>query len=286
MLGGFSEPPVAIMVTVLALGIAAVWYWGDTGLRRAAFPILGWAFIGSFLALLTLALAPANSIRLKEATPGLFDLVYLTFRYPFDFIVDIIKSSPLPTAVSIILPGLLFHIQSRENESLVVSRRVQLLIFLIAGLVIGYLLIAASFAPSVYGQSYPVARARFAGRVILTGMFMTSGVVMGILSAGVAKTANLRLVFAMAFLIVSFYPLRTSWRVSAKIPIFRQYAEAWDRRDAQIRAMQARGERDLVVPFLPEEPMQDLGDQREFRLNICASRIYGVNSILAIGMDQ
>jgi len=82
-------------------------------------------------------------------------------------------------------------------------------------------------------------------------------------------------------LALSFYPLRSAPRLFAEIPTYRQYAEKWDQRDAQMRAMKAQGIQDLVVPFLSEEVTQDLGDTRNFRLNRCASLLYGVNSVLA-----
>jgi hypothetical protein len=75
--------------------------------------------------------------------------------------------------------------------------------------------------------------------------------------------------------------LRVYPRVLAEFPAYRQYAQKWDLRDAQIRALQAEGIKDLTVPFLAEEVTQDLGDQREFWLNRCASILYGVDSILA-----
>ena len=50
--------------------------------------------------------------------------------------------------------------------------------------------------------------------------------------------------------------------------------------------MKAQGERDLVVRFLSEERLQDLGDRTGFRLNRCASALYGVDSILAVPMDK
>ncbi len=282
VLGGFSEPPVAILITLLSLAITAVGWWGwsgNTHYRRSALAILPWALTGALLALVTLALAPANSMRLG-ATPSLAALISKTMILPFGFITDTFKSFPIPTLVSMLLSGLLFYLQY-AGRSQVLSRetRVRLGVLLVAVLLIGYLLIAASFAPSIYGQSYPGGRARFAGRVILTGMLMLEGALLGILlthgKLGFPQFA------IIALLILSFYPLRSTPRLLAEIPTYRQYAEKWDRRDAQMRAWKAEGVQDLIVPFLPEEVIQDLGDHRGFWLNRCASILYGVDSILA-----
>jgi hypothetical protein len=82
---------------------------------------------------------------------------------------------------------------------------------------------------------------------------------------------------------LTLYPLRTASRLVAELPVYRQRAAAWDARDAIIRDLQASGERDLTVPFLSTELLQDLGDHSEFRLNRCASILYDVNSIQAHG---
>jgi hypothetical protein len=50
--------------------------------------------------------------------------------------------------------------------------------------------------------------------------------------------------------------------------------------------MKAEGDQDLVVRFLRKEKTQDLGDHADFRLNRCAATLYGVNSIVAMPMDN
>lgn len=279
VLGGFSEPPVAIMITVLVLTIFAVWWWsGNTRYRRSALAVLPWALTGALLALAALALAPANSMRLREETPGLIILISRTMSLPFGFIVDTFKAFPIPMSVAIILSGLLFHLQYAQ-QALARAARVRLGILFVVVLLIGYLLIAASFAPSIYGQFYPAARARFAGMVLLICMCMLDGAILGVLLTNIKpKFAQLAM---LVLLVLSFYPLRAASRVAAEIPTYRQYAEKWDRRDAQMRAWQAAGVQDLVVPFLNEEVTQDLGDTIDFRLNRCAALLYGVNSVLA-----
>jgi hypothetical protein len=280
VLGGFSEPPVAIMITLLFLTIMAVWWWGkNMPYRRSALAILPWALAGALLALATLALAPANSIRLG-ATPSLSVLISKTLTLPFWFIVDTIRAFPIPTLVVIFLSGLLFHLQyARQPQALSKEARVRLGVLLVAVLLIGYLLIAASFAPSIYGQSYPAGRARFAGMVLFICMLMLSGAIVGVLLTHIKLRYTQLAMFAL--LLLSFYPLRSAPRLLAEIPTYQKYAEKWDRRDAQMRALKAQGVQDLVVPFLIEEVTQDLGDTRDFRLNRCASLLYGVNSVLA-----
>jgi len=82
------------------------------------------------------------------------------------------------------------------------------------------------------------------------------------------------------------YPLRGAWRTSIEVPVFQQRADAWDLRESEIRALKDQGVQDLVVRFLPDEGIQDLGDHTGFRLNRCAAIIYGVNSIVAVPMQD
>ena len=156
-------------------------------------------------------------------------------------------------------------------------------------LVLAYLLIAASFAPSVYGQSYPVPRARFAARVIMTTALLAEGALLGVLAGQVQiksfPAAVLRNLATLILVLLSLYPLRTAWRMFGEIPAYRQSAVVWDAREVEILAMKAEGQRDLVVRFLPEVPVQDLGDHKGYRLNRCAAALYGVNSIVAVPME-
>ena len=288
IVGGFSEPPLTMLITVLVLGLAAVLVWDHSPARRARLNILSWTLAGSILALLILALAPANSIRLGTPPPGLVELVFKTFKFPMEFIVDIFRSMPLTTLLSFLLPAILFYVHySRQDQIIASSHSKWILpaIFVIS--ILSYLLIAASFAPSVYGQSYPVPRARFSGRVVLTCALMVNGALIGMLAAQIRTKRTLAVVLSsmamLGLILLSLYPFRTASRLVADIPTYRQRAANWDARDAIIRDLEASGERDLTVPFLSTEILQDIGDHSEFRLNRCASILYNVNSIQAHG---
>jgi hypothetical protein len=157
-------------------------------------------------------------------------------------------------------------------------------------LLLAYLCIAATFAPSVYGQSYPVPRARFAARVLMTTALMADGALIGILTAQVSvkmlQPAVIRNAAILLLAILALYPLRTAWRTFGDIPEYQQRAAAWDAREAEILAMKAEGQKDLVIRFLPEVPIQDLGDHKGYRLNRCAAALYGVNTIVAVPMGD
>lgn len=289
--GGLSEPPTAVVVTILSLAALVVWRWGELRTRRSALILLLWSLAGALLALLMMAFAPANSLRLQTAPPGFFELVSRILIHPLEFIMDTLRTLPTPTLMSITIPAGLFFVKFRDcAQNFSREARSRLILLMIAVLLLAYLLIAASFAPSVYGQSYPIARARFAGRVLMTGAFVIDGALLGILGASLRlklyQSPYLQRLALLALVFLMLYPLRGVWRVSTEIPAYQQRAAAWDLRDSEIRALGEEGVRDLVVRFLPDEQIQELGDHTGFRLNRCASLIYGVDSIVAVPMDE
>lgn len=291
IIGGFSEPPTTLLISALAVALLAVWRWVKTPARRSTLLILSWTLAGAVGSLIVLALAPANSMRLGETESNMFLLMWNIFLSTFQFAVDSARTLLLPALFNIVIPGWLFYVRyagSDANYSHNNSKSIALLIPLV--LFIGYVLIAASFAPSVYGQSFPAARARFAGVVLLSCTFMVTGALMGILVAGSGMMLRRSPLFQTSviilFVIISLYPLRTAWRIAADIPAYQQRAAAWDERDKQIRELKADGAQDLTLPFLPNDAVQDLGDRREFWINRCASTIYGVNSILVLPMED
>jgi hypothetical protein len=202
-----------------------------------------------------------------------------------------LRTLPTPTLISIAVPAVLFYVKyinSPQELSREERKRLGLLMLIV--LALAYLFIAASFAPSVYGQSYPVPRARFTARVVMTVALMTEGALIGILVARVRVSSVrpdvLRNAAIVALAILALYPLRTLWRTLEDVPVYQQRAAVWDAREADILAMKAQGQQDLVVRFLSEAPIQDLGDHRGYRLNRCAAALYGVNSIVAVPMDD
>lgn len=285
VIGGLSEPPTAWMVTVLGLAICAAWCWSDVRRRRSVLTVLSWSLLGALTALIVMAVAPANSLRMQTAPPGLIELVGRIVSYPIYFIVDTLRTLPVPTLVSIMLPAIFFYIKyihSSQDLSPAARNRLGLLLILVP--LCAYLFVASSFAPSAYGQSYPAARARFTGRVLLTAAFIMEGALLGVLAAGIKffQSVYLRGFAIFALTVLTLYPLRTAWRLSSEIPVYQQRAAAWDARETQIRAQKAEGIRDVAVPFLRTEQIQDLGDNVNFRLNRCAAILYGVDSMYAI----
>jgi hypothetical protein len=291
VIGGLSEPPTALMITILGLATLAAWWLSDARYRRSVLMLLAGSLLGALMALIIMAVAPANALRTQTATPGLMELVSRIIYYPLYFIVDTVRAYPIPTLASVIVPALLFYVKySYGARDLSQEARNRLGILMIVVLLLTYLFIAAGFAPSAYGQSYPVPRARFIGRVLMTAALITEGALLGTLASqlrsNLFQSAALHAFATFVMIILMLYPLRAAWRMFGEIPVYQQRAAAWDARESEIKTLKAEGEKDLVVRFLSEERMQDLGDHKGFRLNRCAATLYGVNSIVAVPMHD
>jgi len=291
MIGGLSEPPTALMIAALFLAIVAAWWWGDARRRRSVLKLFVWSLLGALVALVVMAVAPANSLRTQTATPGLTELVSRIVYYPSYFIVDTLRTFPVPTLFAIVVPAMLFYVKyAYASQNLSREARNRLGILMMTVLLLTYVFIAAGFAPSAYGQSYPVPRARFIGRVLMTAVLIMEGALLGTLASQLrtsfSQSAFLHGFATFTLIILMLYPLRTAWRMLGEIPVYQERAAAWDARESEIKAMKAEGEKDLVVRFLSSERLQDLGDHKGFRLNRCAASLYGVDSIVAVPMKD
>jgi hypothetical protein len=279
------------MITILGLATVAAWWWSKARYRRSVLMLLAWSLLGALTALIIMAAAPANALRTQTATPGLIELVSRIIYYPLFFILDTLRAYPIPTLASVIVSALLFYVKYRYGaRDLSQEARNRLGILMIIVLLLTYLFIAAGFAPSAYGQSYPVPRARFIGRVLMTTAFITEGALLGVLFSQIKsnffQSTAFHGVATLVLIVLMLYPLRTAWRMAGEIPVYRERAAAWDAREIEIKAMKADGQTDLVVRFLSKERLQDLGDHKGFRLNRCAAALYGVNTIVAVPMHN
>src|SRR5688572_22675541 len=65
VIGGFSEPPTALMITILGLAIIVAWRWSQVRRRRSILILLSCSLAGAMTAMLVMGLAPANSLRMQ-----------------------------------------------------------------------------------------------------------------------------------------------------------------------------------------------------------------------------
>lgn len=288
--GGFSEPPAIMLIVACLLALVAVWIWDKGSTRLSALTLLAWTLSGGLLALAVMFFSPANSFRLGTPPPPIPTLIFRTLFESIQFIRDSLVTLPLATLVSIAIPALLLYSIFASAPTL--SARQKRLLFIIISVtpVLMYIMVAVSFAPSIYGQSYPVERARFAGRLMVIAAAILEGGCLGVLLAqwNYARLQSVFMNFALVLFVFSaLYPLRAGWSIlQANLSSYRQWSSAWDTRQAQVFAAKAKGDKDLVVFQLPAlEYIKEIDTRPRFWVNRCAAAFYGVNSIRAVPYD-
>jgi len=289
IIGGFSEPPVTVMVVGCGLSLFYIWYFVKHEDRRPAFHLLAWIFSGALSALLVMAVSPAIA-HLRGDTPSFSMWVFRTTQYTYLFLIDTFKTLPIPTALSFGVPALFFYTLyfNKENKQEISQQRwkINFYIMLIAPFILA-LLIAAGFSPSAYGQSFPVARARFFAHYLLSATLILEGAFLGAwLSQLKFPVFHSKYSFgASIFILVvlAFYPLRAGLQVLQNVPAYRERELLWDKRDAIIRDLKAQGETDLVIiQFDGVDGTKELDVSAKHWANGCAAQYYDVHSIRAI----
>ncbi len=286
IVAGFSEPPVATLVTSLPLIMLAAWLWGKTPFKKRILTLLAWTFAGAFLGLMVMVFSPANANLVRDATPGVMKILGNSFLFSYLFIVDSIKGFPIPSLVSMLIPALLIWLyrQTRVSENSQLQKRlIWIIIFSIP--IIMWILIAAGFSPSVYGQGFPVARMRFLARSIMTAAIMLEGAMLGLSAQGIQfkSKSNLGQWIAAILIVITgiIYPLRAAAKVyENNYNRYRTHAEIWDQRDTQIRQAVEQGATDLVV--IQIDDMDGVLEYKESNwVNRCAAEFYGLHTISA-----
>jgi hypothetical protein len=286
MIGGFSEPPVTVMALGSGLVLVYIWFFVKNKRRRTLLSLTASVFAGAVSALIVMAVSPA-ALNLGRNTPSFVEWIYRTTQYTYLFLIDTIKSLPLPLLLSVVLPAALTFVIYREKEHPnIINARVSRNIALALPFIL-ILLIAAGFSTSAYGQSYPVARARFFAHYLITITLVFEGVLLGMwLSQAKWKflsTVRNEYIAMLILLILAVYPFRAGLQVIQEVPDYRERAEEWDARETQINTLIAQGETDLtIVQFDGVDGVKELDSFASHWVNVCAAKFYEVNSIRAI----
>ena len=283
IIGGFSEPPVTVMVTSSALMISYVWFFVKNDSRKPWLLLSGSMFMGAVSALAVMAASPAVS-KLGADAPSFTEWIQRTVEYTYFFQIDTVKTLPIPVLFSVLCPALFVFLTVRQKEDFQLRASLK---FAIALPVILFILIAAGFSTSAYGQSFPVERARFFAHYLMTITFVLEGALLGIwlsqiklrlLNAATFEYAAMLLLFIMAA-----YPCRAVLQALQDVPEYRTRAQEWDRRDAHIYALREHGQTDLVIPqFGGIYDVKELDNLPTHWVNRCAADYYEVNSISAV----
>lgn len=288
IVGGFSEPPVAIMIVGTGLGLVYIWFFEKDKARRLALLLLtGSVFAGAILALVTMVFSPALT-DLKRELPSFVQLIQRTGQYTYHFLLDTLKTLPLPLLFNIAAPTFIAFVMYREDQNAgVLSNARTSLKVAIALPILLVILIAAGFSTSAYGQSYPAERARFFAHALMTITLAVEGFLAGVWIARVnwkfAGSVRFEYAALLVLLVMVVYPFRAIFQILQSVPEYSARAQAWDRRDAHIYELIAHDQTNLIVPqFDGIYGVKELDNLPTHWVNRCAAAYYGVNSISAV----
>ena len=287
IIAGFSEPPAATMVTGLLLILAMLWFRGRTVHNHHQLVLFACALTGALAGLVVMFISPAVTQVTETRGVNILSILGKSFHYSYLFVIDSLKTAPLPLFISAFLPLALVWLQRQVGVVTLPSwqrRSIWLMIAVVPFLCL--LLIAAGFAPSVYGQGYPIERMRFMARTFLIAALMLEGALLGWLLgevyleyADAAQWAVLVLLMGAAVV----YPLRAAVNVyQSNGPVYRAYANQWDARDAEIQALTKQGATDITIEQL--DTIYGVNEYKENPtdwINRCAAEFYGLKTIRA-----
>lgn len=282
VLTGFSEPPAATFVTAFFLLLIAIWLWNKRVNRNRLLALTGFVFVGVLAGFLTLLFSPAVTKVASEKTPDMILILFNSFKYALLFMRDSFLSIPLPLFITFLLPFLLlWSLKDLGMVSLVQNSRLPLWMVILPLLI--WLLIAAGFSPSVFGQGFPVERMRFLARTLMIVMLILEGVWLGLYVPDFKFNRTIGVwVSLVLFAVISVvYPVRTALSlVRISIPEYHGRAKLWDLRDAYIHRHIAQGEIELFIPgFGGVDGVKELDSNPAHWINACAANFYHVSSI-------
>lgn len=282
VLAGFSEPPAATLVTVFSLLFFVVWMWDKSTNRNRLLALTGFTFIGVFAGFLTLLFSPAVTSVAREKSPDVILILFTSFTYALHFTRDAFIRVPLPLLISFLIPfSLAWALKQSGILTVTETRRLPVLMIVLPFLI--WLLIAAGFSPSVFGQGFPVERMRFLAQTLLIVMLMLEGLWLGLILPEFKFNRTIGTWAALAlFTVISVaYPLRTAINLSQNsIPEYRERAELWDLRNEFVHRHIAQGETDLFIPgFGGIYGVKELDSNPAHWINACAANFYHVSSV-------
>lgn len=268
--------------------VALVMLWLINRYKKQHFSVnaMFYALAGSALAMIVMAVSPANAYRMEVMPPpaNLGEFIYYTLRYSYDFVWDSIKTQPLPNLV-FIMGSLALSLAVIPAAGLKLFTKNALKGILVV-LVITFGLIVFSFSPSIFaGTNYPAPRALAAGRFtfllgLMAAAFLAGFVVRDLfprLTAGSWAAA-----IAAILILVSLYTVRTYRIPIAEGQDLAARADLWDKQDEQIKAAKLAGVMDVVIQqYDVVLSLNSLLEDPDYWVNKSAAAYYGVNSIAA-----
>lgn len=281
--GGFSEAGTTVMVSSLAIYVAAAAFFAYRHKSAWATKSLFAAIVALIFALVAMAMlifAPTTQIRKgRYGDPAsLPQLTQLVFNFTYAFFVAAIKNYQYLVLFGISsLLGIVWHISSGRSAK-------PLYTFIIAGLifVLATIFVAASLTPSAYiEKGIPAARTMIIPRFIVVSAFVAAGWFSGVTLRELFKSRWLEPVALGLLLVAYLYPIHSLNITAQKIQVYSQRTELWDIRNDVILTAIQNGEERVDAVAIDGQPVGgirdfDPPDKKGFWITRCAMDYYGI----------
>ena len=287
---GFSEAGGAFFFTGLAILLLLI-YWQKTFLAKnnlkELISSIGLGLLSSLCALVLMILSPANTPRQNSySEPSSFiETITLSIKFGINFIIDSLKSYPLPHLIFFILIFSASFLVYKQN-----NHRAKSLIFMVKKLlfvlVISTSLTIALHAPSSYIEGNPPAdRTLIISRwIVLLGLSALAWVIAEYMAA-LLKSNVFNIVMLLFLVLSNLYILRAIYQTyDYHQPRFEKIASVWDERDESIRSEKEDGVEIIHVKAIDSQFLG--GGVLEWYpepnwVNMCAADYYQVKEIRA-----
>jgi hypothetical protein len=286
-IGGLSETLGVLHIAIISLAILCVYFFDKSARRSHALTMLIALLIGALIAIVVMFLAPANALRINDenGSPSLMTVLVRNLGFSLLFLRISFTTLPIPLTGLLAISGLISYLFFLDREKGKLDKRFYWVFLLIP--LLTYALVFASFAPSAYGQSYPVERVRFPAHFMLTITLSAFGICAGYVLSYVKLPAFTRYIAVALAVIALLYPFWMMRQPLATYEFRRLFALRWDEREHMIYQYKAEGQADLVIPALDGyEGTKELDVRPFFWVNQCAAQVYGVHTITAISVEE
>jgi hypothetical protein len=295
--GGFSDTYVVLQSCGLILSIVAISILAEKEFKSRIKPFLIAGLVRSLVALIIVAAAPGNSVRMTffPRQFGAWGILRVTLWYSAGFIAKLVLTRPITFLLMLVLPFLVVLRDLNHRHEPTGNRQLYIRLLLLIPAVVLVLIICCT-GPGVYALSVMIPeRAR-----ILLSLIVVCGTVIwscfaGKYVAGKLSTVSykakhaLSLGASVALLILTLCPLLSFFSIFGLREKARSFAADWDTQDSQLKIAKQTGTSDVTVPQIGDfqsrlnKGASDLHLRTDpaFWINRATATYYGLTSVRA-----
>jgi hypothetical protein len=275
--GGLGETFVVAQIAFL-LFVVCMHILKQLNRPRADLIIVLSSLAGSVCSLIVIVLAPGNAIRLgaSPSAPNLLELISISVQSYAAFIGGFLSD---PSKIAGIVGAMLAVMWIGGHYTSLAFAKDQLVFgFGLGGIAISFI----CFPPGVYGYfESPPTRT-----MMIPVFFFVAGVLCASFLFGVLSTRYDRVwqqagfLILLALLIFGFSAVTTSWRLYQARNIYIDFAEKWDRVDAQILEAKTNKLESVNIPDLSGWAALEIPtDNAKYWPTVCYSRYYDIQVV-------